>query len=270
MTLRIPFLNRLAGLAILLASFLQADWLNAQVVNVSATLVTNRIPVGGATLLQVYAEIVPGMKSSTDRIFSWHVDLLNSDGAIAALDYAQFQRSASDQDPRYSSTGITEGGDRTGIHDTFIGQPDAGRLAPVLLFSVPVKGSSAGTTRLRVRAGTAESGFAHDFIVAPAGGGDPLTGAVYDQALAVLEVFGGSTVTCPIQLRIEHKADGIDRGTTLLFTPCPDFDHHVEFAEQLSGLWRALPGAPHNTGRVVDSAADAPQRFYRVKQSPKL
>jgi hypothetical protein len=51
----------------------------------------------------------------------------------------------------------------------------------------------------------------------------------------------------------------------LSFTQVPHRDHVVEFLDALeTGTWEALPGGPHNAGRVF-VAASTGQRFYRVR-----
>jgi hypothetical protein len=61
-------------------------------------------------------------------------------------------------------------------------------------------------------------------------------------------------------------ANGEPRQVTLSFAVAADRDYFVEFRDSLvaESPWQTLPGAPHNTGSVVDSAA-GPQRFYRLR-----
>ncbi|MCI0540928.1 MAG: hypothetical protein L0Z50_37480, partial [Verrucomicrobiales bacterium] len=53
---------------------------------------------------------------------------------------------------------------------------------------------------------------------------------------------------------------------TLGFGVATERDYFVEFRDSLGAesSWQPLPGAPHNSGSVVDPAA-APQRFYRLR-----
>ncbi len=64
-------------------------------------------------------------------------------------------------------------------------------------------------------------------------------------------------------------ADGQPPQVMLGFEVVKGNDYFVEFREgfDLASLWQALPGAPHNSGAVVDSAV-RPQRFYRLRSVP--
>jgi hypothetical protein len=135
------------------------------------------------------------------------------------------------------------------------------------LFRVEISALAPGTTTFTVRAGTAAE-LAHDFIVAPTGGGTPHTGGVYANASATLTVEPEPPVgpdLSAVNLRVERLNGGAD-GTRITFNPQPGFDHFVQFSDSLlPDSWQSLPGGPHNNGLVLDaSAAGVPRRFYRV------
>lgn len=238
----------------------------AQPVSVTVHLDRNEIAVGGSTTLRVVAQIVEDQRADTDRIFSWYVDLLNDNAAAAAGRYADLARPASDKDPRTSSAGVTDGAHRVGIFDTFLDLTDAGRLEPVELFTVPVVGVQAGEATFRVRAGTGVNNLSADFIVAPSGGGDPLIGGDYSAAAATLVVRadGGDEVVANLVTAPLPGGQGVR--STITFNLLAGRNHVVEFRDSLvaGAGWQALPGAPHNSGTVVDDST-AGTRFYRVK-----
>lgn len=74
-------------LLVVLMAGLSLPSAHGQAVEVTARFDTNRIALGGSTFLRVYAEVVPALKSKSDRIFSWYVDILNSTGDIATANY---------------------------------------------------------------------------------------------------------------------------------------------------------------------------------------
>jgi hypothetical protein len=238
-----------------------AGW--AQSVAVTLQLGTNTLAVGEATLLHVYAQVLPGLRTTTDRIFSWYVDVLNTNAAAASANYAALVKPASDNDPLLSGTGVAQDANRRGIYDTFLNRPGAGTTNPVELITLPVAGVAAGATRFRVQAGTEVSGLSADFLVAPLGGGAALAGGVYTAAFADLQVV--STAACALDLNVIRQA-----GSQLLltFAPCPGRTHTVQFSTALNPTpaWQPLPGGPHNSGSVtVTNTGQA--RFFRVLAS---
>ena len=257
------FLNRIS--AVLLAT-VSAGSARSQVVDVTATLDTKTVSVGQSSTLRVFARVVPAQQANADRIFSWYVDVLNTNGSVAIADYAAMQKSASDKDPSTSLTGTQEGANRRGIYDTFLKLPGAGVSAPVELMAIPVKGLKAGQTLFRIRAGTG-AGLSSDFLVAPSGGGAPLTGGNYSLAEAVLTV---SAATSNISVSISvTNAPGGAKGVALSFPVSAGFNFTAQYSDQLAGAasWQPLPGAPHNSGTAFDLTS-AGRRFYRVAISP--
>ena len=247
-------------LAILSCLSVSTRGLRAQAVTVTMSLDTNRISVGGSTVLRVYAQVAPPLQESADRIFSWYVDVLNSNGPVASAHYDLMQKSASDNEPSTSSMGFSSGANRHGIYDTFLNLPGAGTSDRVELMAIPIQGADVGTTRFSVRAGTGAQGLSDDFIVAPNDGGDPWTGGDYSLAHADLVVSCGA-----VRLGIQPAG-----GTSLLlrFTPCDQMDHTIEFRNALeSGQWQPLPGAPHNSGSVTVTNV-LPRQFFRVRMDP--
>ncbi len=251
---------------LLLAIFCGAtlDATLAQVVSVTLSLDTNRIAIGETTTLHVYAQIIAPRRASTDRIFSWYVDLLNATGTAARINADALAKPSSDKDPRTSSSGTAESANRRGIYDTFLNLAGAGRDTRVELFSVPVQGTASGTATFSVTAGSGVTGLGADFIVAPLGGGDPLLGGDYSAASVTLQVSGG--VPGPtLSLSLAPTPDGLSQRVTLTFPTTAGQNHFVEFRDSLSdGAWQSLPSGPHNSGSVVDTTS-APVRFYRLR-----
>ena len=246
-------------LAILSCLFACTHSVRAQAVTVTMSLDTNVIAVGGSTVLRVYAQVVPTLQASADRIFSWYVDVLSSNGLVAIAHYDMMQKTASDNDPLISSLGVSSGANRRGIYDTFLNLPGAGTSDRVELMAIPIEGTAVGTTRFSVRAGTGVPGLS-DFIVASNNGGDPWTGGDYSLAHADLVVSCGN-----VRLGIQHAG-----GTSLLlrFTPCDEMDHTIEFRNSLeSGQWQPLPGAPHNSGSITVTNVLSRQ-FFRLRIDP--
>jgi hypothetical protein len=238
----------------------------AQPVLVSLKLDQNQIGVGGTTTLRVFAVVAPAVQPQADRIFSWYIDILNLNGAIAALDYAELQRPTADKNPQTSSAGLSEGANRLGIYDTFINLPAAGHDAPVELLTVPLKGLAPGMATLRVRAGSRVSELSADFLVALKGDGEPLAGGNYDAATVAVEISNGAVV-CTSSMVIARSAAGLGpSGVTLTFAPCVGKNHVVEFTDALRTSWEPLTGAPHNSGAVNDGLS-ALTRFYRLRIS---
>jgi hypothetical protein len=233
---------------------------SAQAVAVTMRLETNVVQVGDSTVLHISAQVVPNLRSNAERIFSWYVDVLNTNGPVASANYNAMQKSASDNDAQISSTGVSQGANRRGIYDTFMNLPGAGTTNPIELISIPVTGLVAGQTRFRVQAGTGVPGLSDDFLVAPMDGSDPLTGGDYATAFADLLVVD----PCSLHLHLTLPADGSPGQLT--FTPCPSRTHTVEYRDGLGDIagWQTLPGAPHNSGSISVTNI-GPHRFFRVK-----
>src|SRR5260221_2055382 len=146
----------------------------AQVVAVTLRLDTNTLTLGSTTHLHVAAQILPAFRAGSDRIFSWYVDVIDTNGAAASANYALMQKTASDNDPSLSSSGTTVGANRRGVYDTFLNLPGAGVNAPVELMSIPITGTAVGQTRFQVQAGSGVPQMSSEFLVAPARGCAPL------------------------------------------------------------------------------------------------
>jgi hypothetical protein len=238
----------------------------AQAVAVTMSLDSGAIAVGSNTTLRVFAQVVPALRSNSDRIFSWYVNVLNTNGAVASANYAALQKIASDNDPQTSSTGFTTNANRFAIYDTFLGLTGAGVSNAVELMAIPVTATASGMTEFRVLAGSGVPELSEDFIVAPLGGDDPLTGGDYSAAVLQLQVVA----ECDLNLQIS-PVNGGGPGQTLLltFTPCAGYNHTVEARSTLNGgSWQALPGTPHNSGSVTVTNATS-TRFFRVAASPQ-
>lgn len=253
--------------AILLLALIQ--WLgsspcaSAQAVAVTMRLDTNVVSVGQGTTLHISAQVIPGLRATSDRIFSWYVNVLNTNGAAAGANYSAMLKTASDNDPSLSSKGFNSGANRFAIYDTFLNLPGAGVANPVELMSIPVTGLAGGKTRFLVTAGSGAS-LSYDFQVAPTGGGQAYLGGDYTAAFADLTVSGSAA--CVLNLAITPLSGGGPGGRyQLTFSPCPNYTHTVESRAALGDLagWQALPGAPHNSG-VVTITNTGPARLYRV------
>jgi hypothetical protein len=259
-------LRRVAVGAFWLLAFAPAVF--SQAVIVTMGLDAPSISVGQTTTLRVFAQVAPSLRDTADRIFSWYVDVSNSNGAVAVANYAAMVKAASDNDPVLSSNGTADGTHRRGIYDFFFNRAGAGVSAPVELMSMPVSGQTAGSTRFVVSAGTGVSGFGADFLVLPMDDGPPASGGDYSAAFVDLVVSGAGG--CEPELHLVPMAGGGGPGGTfqLTFTPCPGRTHTVEFRASLEAgsEWTALPGAPHNSGSVV-VANSAGSGFYRVRMS---
>ena len=256
---------------LLLAAVTLIGWLwtegsgSAQSVTVTLRLDTNSIAAGGSTVLRGFAQVVPTLRPAADRIFSFHIDVLDAGGSVASATYGSLLKPAADQDPATSSTGVTSGADRLGIFDTFLNLPGAGVSNAVPLFTVPVRGVTGGRARFSVRAGTGVPGLSTDFIVAPKDGSTLWTAGDYAQASVELTVTGSGSPCSGIPLRLQPGA-----GNTLVisFAPCAGHNNIVEARDTLDGgSWIPLPGAPHNAGVATVTNAGA-RRFFRLRIDP--
>jgi hypothetical protein len=259
---------KFASLCVLICPGLVAMNAAGQAVNVTVTLGTNSIAAGGSTTLHVFAQVVPAQRANSERIFSWYLDVLNTNGAAASANYSAMVKPASDNDPLGSSKGAQDGANRRNIYDTFFNLPGAGVSTPVELMSIPITGLSAGQTRFRIQAGSGGS-MSSDFLVAPIGGGTPLTGGSYSQADVVLTVTGSLVIpSTSVSISVTNASGGA-KGVTLSFPTNPGFDHTAQFRNQLNGGtgWQPLPGAPHNSGKAFDLSTNK-IRFYRIAIAP--
>ncbi len=241
----------------------------ANAVDVTVTIEPASLRVGETATLKVFGRVNASLRAQSDRVFSWYLDLLNGNPTVASGNYGALLMPASDSPAGTtptSSKGTTVGGNRLGLHNTFMNLPGAGVAAPVELIRLELTALAAGTASFSVRAGTSVPGLTHDFIVAPTGGGNPFTGGTYTAAMATLTVQASGGDPTLLRPRIERLAGGV----RVLFTPQAGFNHVVESSETLNpGSWADLPGAPHNTGQVDDpSALTAPYRFYRIRFGP--
>ena len=130
-----------------LASLALAQLCHAQSVAVTMSLDAPSMSVGQSNRLHIYAQVVPTLRTNADRIFSWYVDVLNTNGTVASANYAAMLKSASDNDPQTSSNGVSQASNRRGIYDTFLNLPGAGVSNAVELMSIPLIGIAPGQTR---------------------------------------------------------------------------------------------------------------------------
>ncbi len=240
----------------------------AQVVGVTLQLDTNTITVGQGTTLHVFAQVLPAFRATSDRIFSWYVDVVNTNGAAASAGYAAMLKPASDKDPLISSNGFTSGADRLAIYDTFLNLPRAGVTNPVELLRIPITGLAAGQTRFSVRHGTGQPNLAQDFLVAPTNGSSFLSGGDYTTALAnltVLPASGGAT-NVPCLTIAQASLGGSLQRITLNYCPLAGYDHFVEFQNAMQGGagWQSIAGGPFNSGLYIETN-NIGMRYYRIR-----
>src|SRR5262249_15299187 len=153
------------------------------------------------TTLHIFAQVVPSLRTNSDRIFSWYLDVLNTNGTAAGANYAAMQKTASDQDPQTSSTGLAQGANRVGIYDTFLNPPGAGTTNAVDWRTIPSGALASGRPRFLARAAPGVPGLSTIFLVAPKGGGPPNVGGNYPVAFVDLTV--ATTGQCnPPQLHL--------------------------------------------------------------------
>jgi hypothetical protein len=245
-----------------------ARTLLGQAVTVTAKLDTNRIAIGSSTTLRIYAQVAPAYRANAERIFSWYVDVLNTNGLTVQANYNAMQKTASDKDPQTSSTGVNSGVNRLGIYDTFQNLPGAGVPSPVELMSFPVSGLAVGQTRFVVRHGSGVDALS-DFIVAPLTGDDPYFGGDYAQAFADLTIVSGPANPVKSLSIAQTNLPGGSHQVSLRYAAVPGYDCYVEYRNQLVGGvdWQAFPGAPHNSGLYRDTNS-VPARFYRLRLAP--
>jgi hypothetical protein len=232
----------------------------AQTVEVTARFDTNQIPLFGSTTFRVFAQVIPSLRATSDRIFSWYIDVIDENIEVAAADFEAMTKTSSDNEPGASSTGNGEGSERTGIFDSFIGLPGAGVSQPVELLAIPVTARTVGTVRFRARHGTGVTALSEDFIIAPKGGGDFLSGGDYTIAIDELEILPPCQVSVALR-RVDPQ------NLELSFNTCAGFTHTVEMRSTLGDqtAWQALPNAPHNSG-VITLANPASPQYFRVRR----
>lgn len=255
----------------LVAAFLLLGWPISnygQAVSVTMSLDASTIVLGQSTTLRIYAQVLPAYRPASDRIFSWYLDLLNTNGVAVSANYGAMQRTASDKDPQTSSSGVTQGDNRRGIHDTFLNLPGAGVSNAVELMSIPVTGSALGQTRFLVQAGSGVTNLSGDFLVALTNGGAPLTGGNYSVAFADLTV----SATAPVAIRLTNsyvRLAGNTNKITLTYNTVAGHNHFVEYRDQLVGGigWQTFTGGPHNSGIYLNTN-NLPLRFYRIRAVP--
>lgn len=253
--------SALARILFMSPAFLPAGFASAQTpaVNVTITADDPVLIPGQTTTVRVFAQVDALIEPDAEGIFSWYIDVLNSDGTVAVADYDNLTMSSSDNFPETSGSGTTDGAHRRGINNTFfLSNPEAGKGSPVELLAVQLTASQLGVTTLSVAAGTTVPSSAGDFLVEPIVTGPLLTGGNYTAASVVVKVV---PVSEAIQLGISRDAGGV---VELDFTPIDGFDHTVMFSDDMSpGSWLPLPG-DHNSGVATDLTVGVPRRFYRL------
>lgn len=183
---------------------------NAVQVTMSAD--NKRIKVGERTTIRAFAEIKPEFKPSTEQIFAWYVDLLNSTPAALVIEPGTIAVPNGDQDAALSSRGTAEGPNLRAIYDTFIGAQGAGKEGPIELFSIQVRAVAVGSSTFSVAKGTTATSLEADFITST-GTPTPILGGAYENAQVVVSSFINTPPT------LDAIADAqVDEGKLLTFT----------------------------------------------------
>lgn len=253
----------LAGIfvALSLSIFLQPQSARAQgAVDVTLTLDKTRVFVGDTATLRVYGQIDPTIEVDTDRIFSWYIDVLNSNGLVATADWNNLVTSFSDNNPLTSDDGKISGHDCVGVYDTFLNRASAGKGAPVELLRVTVTAVALGSVEFTARAGTTVKNLSNDFVVARSGGGTPFTGGDYGAASVTLDVIDIDGIC----FEMERQANG---DVVLTFLPVSGKTHVVQYNDSAAlddAMWVDLSFPPHNSGSKTDVNPGVASRFYRV------
>lgn len=193
-----PASLRVAGFLAFLGSIVPAFAQNAVDVTVTATPPT--LAPGGMVKVKVFAQIEASFEPQSDRIVTWYVDVLNSNGSVAVADYANTLIMPASDDPMgtgtTASTGTNSGANRVGIYNTFIDDENnpnaagAGDGSPIKLLEFDVNVPVEGTATFSVRAGTTVTNLSDDFLVLPAAPGPPFKGGNYGAASATITVQG--------------------------------------------------------------------------------
>jgi len=227
----------------------------ADAVEVTIDADSTMLTIGEKALVTVYGRIAAAIEDDSDQIFSWYIDVLN-DNADAVRGYGNVQTPASDNTPSTSADGTPAGAALRGIHDTFLGNPGAGKGGRVVLVAFEVTAVAAGTATISVAAGSTVGGQLSDFLVAQNGGG-AIVGGQYDSASVEITVTGEPDFS-ELDLRISEAG-------SITFNPLPGFDHTVQFSDTLlPGSWVDVAGGPHNTGSVNQVVTGVRERYYRV------
>jgi len=232
-------------------------------VNVTVVADDTSLIVGQTTMVTVYGEIDALIEDEVSQIFSWYIDVLNSDGSVAE-GYAAFQTPTSDNEPGdASSDGVAEASNLHGIYDSFtsVSALGAGKGSSVVLAQFEALALTPGTTTFSAVAGsTGEELF--DFLVPKIGSlEDPFTGGNYSAASVAITVTSGEADLSGLDLEVEV----VGTQAMVTFNPVSGYDHVVQWSSTLLPLsWAPLAAGPHNTGSVNTDLVGFPERFYRV------
>lgn len=230
---------------------------NTPPVQVSLSVSTNRLTVGQTATLRATAQIVPSLRSKADQIFSWNVDLIVIQENSTRLATVELLRSASDREVETSSSGVADGSDLRGIHDTFLNRPHAGRDEPVELFSVPIVATGAGEVIVLLRPGSGLFQLEQDFLTLPSSDEAFWTGADYSTASLTLTITNPEVsrpnlsieILSPGRIRLQLSAGNLDGWT-------------LETSSDLVA-WTAVPGT---LKPAMDLDSPLPGQFYRLRK----
>ncbi len=74
----------------------------------------------------------------------------------------------------------------------------------------------------------------------------------------------------PLSISLSHSVNGQIDGVILTFTTSPGYNYVVEYRDDVTPgtLWQPLPGAPQNSGTVIETNLVS-ERYYRARKSPQ-
>lgn len=229
----------------------------AQAVNVTMSVNRPLMLAGETATLRVFGRIKPAFTASTDRIFSWYIDVTNTAPAAIRVDWNTMIMSGSDSTPGLFSAGVNQGtNNRRGIYNTYLNFAGAGRLSDVELFNVRLTALTDGPATFAVSAGTGVANLSSDFIVANTGGAGFLTGGDYAAASVTSQVIP-LFVTPAALVTLGNGSRRVD------FPLFSGFNHRVEYSPDLV-TWTNSPTFS-NSGSFTDAASGINRRFYRVR-----
>lgn len=228
---------------------------------VDVTMSVNRpfMLAGETATLRVFGRIKTALQPTSDRVFSWYVDVTNNKPGAVRVDWNTMVMQSSDNTQGFFSSGVNEGANnRRGIYNTFLNLSGAGKSSPVELFNVRLTALEEGAAVITVAAGTGQPNISYDFIVAPSSGTTPYTGGDYTQASLTVS-------TVPEFVTPSKLVDLAASGRRLEYPTVTGFNHRVETSTDLS-TWTNIAGF-FNSGLYTDATAlpAVRRKYYRVR-----
>jgi len=257
------------ALALWIGSLLSLGQMSAQpAVQVFTQLDSPEISVGEETILRVFAQVRPELRSRALQIFSWHIDLSQEFPNAAEILWGKTSSPSSDSDPATSSMGIQEGSLRRGLYDTLIGTDLAGVSTRVELLRASIKALKEGESSFQIRPGTGPEELAADFLVLGINPTEEWSGGDYSSATATLRISGLAAQFPKLRISLSSNPAG-DQLIQLAFDPIEGRRFSVEASDRLGdgANWVALPNSPH-AGSATETrpATQTATRFYRLME----